>query len=263
MTNRIAADDIRRLLLAKHSKDIAVPECKTGPTLYGNHCKLDFWACKKSWKNCIATGYEIKVYRSDFLQDTKWHKYLSYCHEFYFVSPPDIVMAAELPDGVGLIWTSKNGKRLYTKRKAARRDITVPADLLFYILMWRASIADESSEESGIQYWQRWLEQKQEKRELGCRVGNALRELYKKDVLEARQENRKLKAEIKNLQPLLALCKRLDIDPSSWSSEQRLEEKLIGAMPRDFTYALNGAIERLTAFRDELNKVTPKEGEGE
>ena len=49
-------------------------------------------------------GYEIKVSRSDFVNDTKWQDYLPYCHQFYFVCPPDLIQPDELPKEIGLMY---------------------------------------------------------------------------------------------------------------------------------------------------------------
>jgi hypothetical protein len=75
--------DVKRLLAKKHESDIFVEECKTGPA--GSR-SLDGWAMEKSWANPRIIGYEVKVSRSDFLRDTKWHEYLDTCNEFYFVT---------------------------------------------------------------------------------------------------------------------------------------------------------------------------------
>lgn len=65
--------------------------------------KFDGLAITKSYTKPNIIGYEIKVSRNDFLQDNKWHLYLQYCNEFYFVVPKGLVKKEELPDHVGLI----------------------------------------------------------------------------------------------------------------------------------------------------------------
>lgn len=48
----------------------------------------------------------------------------------YFVCPNGIIQPDELPPDIGLKWVAKTGTRLFTKRKAQRREIELPADLL-------------------------------------------------------------------------------------------------------------------------------------
>lgn len=76
MKSREMVQVITDLLIARHAGDVFVPECKNGSTwetYYSDQrlLKLDGWAMKKSWKNPCMTGYEIKVDRSDFLNDEK------------------------------------------------------------------------------------------------------------------------------------------------------------------------------------------------
>lgn len=79
------AKNILRLLEAKHSKDLLIPECKDGPTQsVSEHLRMDAWVMNRSWAHPCYTAYEIKVTRSDFLNDRKWRGYLPYCNEFFF-----------------------------------------------------------------------------------------------------------------------------------------------------------------------------------
>ena len=65
------ARDIVDLLSTKHSKDLFIPECKDGPTWGASHLRLDAWALTRSWASPCSYGYEIKVSRSDWMQDDK------------------------------------------------------------------------------------------------------------------------------------------------------------------------------------------------
>src|SRR5262245_37558363 len=94
--DRQTAADLRLMLSQRHLGDVFVPECKTGSTGEGL-LKLDAWAMKKSWADPLTWGYEIKVSRSDFTGDQKWHNYLRYCSEFYFVAPLGLIDVDELP----------------------------------------------------------------------------------------------------------------------------------------------------------------------
>lgn len=164
----VKARDVLRLLLIKHSKDVCVPECKTGSSWgssnieYLDHCRrsgkheiyskayrtnsfsqIDLWVMKRSWSNFNIICYEIKVRRSDFLSDRKWPDYLEYCNEFYFATPKDLLKPQEiknLPPQAGLIEASKNMKAMRIKKKAVSMQTEINPMILYYVLMWRADI---------------------------------------------------------------------------------------------------------------------------
>jgi len=103
------AKDIIKLLAQKHARDLFVSECKNGSTWFTEGgLRLDAWVMKRSWASPLTIGYEVKVSRQDFLSDSKWHGYLDYCNEFYFVCPPELIQPNELPPKRVLYWTSKN-----------------------------------------------------------------------------------------------------------------------------------------------------------
>jgi hypothetical protein len=144
------ANKISLLLAKKHSKDLWVPECNTGSAFIGCQ-RLDGWALKRTWSPVTAIGYEIKVSRSDFLRDDKWTGYLGTCHQFYFVCPYGLIQQEELPDDVGLMWVTKKGGRLYTKRKAVRHnpDSDAFSRIMTYVLMSRTRIVSDMWETTG------------------------------------------------------------------------------------------------------------------
>ena len=93
----------------------------------------------------IVTGYEIKVSRQDWRQDTKWPDYLPWCHKLYIVAPEGIVSLDDIDDrDVGLLivreraYGSKVATSLVTKRAARRRPMDPEQALpLLYHLIWR------------------------------------------------------------------------------------------------------------------------------
>ena len=66
---------------------------------------------------------------------------MGYCSQFAFVCPWKLIAPEELPADVGLLYASQNGRRLYTKRKAASRHVEVPETLWRYLLMARTQVA--------------------------------------------------------------------------------------------------------------------------
>ena len=193
---KLTEKDLIDLLLAKHSQDVAVPHCKTGPS-YGNRELgiIDVWVMNKSWVHPKVTAYEIKVNRQDFLKDEKWRGYLPFCNEMVFVTPPKIATADEMPPEVGLITTSVNGTRLYTRKKAQYREVEIPEMIWRYILMNRAQISRHDSRER----WRDWLKQKDEDKTLGLEVERAMGRAVKDRVDKQEDECRKMRREIKQI----------------------------------------------------------------
>ncbi len=259
----ITAHQVLKLLAAKHSKDIFVPECKTGPTQVGHHQRLDAWAMPRSWVNHTTIGYEIKVSRQDFLGDKKWRGYLEFCHQFYFVCPPGIIEPSELDEGIGLLVTSKNGTRLYTKRKAAFRDIQIPTPLWIYILMCRVTIEREYNYENRdqIEFWRNWLEKKGKYKDVGYRVSSRLRELFRQKVDLVQSENEKLRRSIDNLQEIKTFCDTNRISYDGLGSRRWELEKMIDQTNGKQTLSeARRLIKTLTEFALQMETLT-KDGQ--
>ena len=174
------AADLSLLLAARHSEDVWVPECKDGPTQMGpGMLQLDGWAMKRSWSKPCMYGYEIKVSRSDFARDEKWHGYLPLCNRFSFVCPRGLIEPMELPPEVGLLWATKAGTKLIQKKPAAYREIKFPEMLFTYILMCRTTVGTERNPDGNAQYWRKWLETRDERRGLGQRVSAETAKRYR------------------------------------------------------------------------------------
>lgn len=186
-----SAEQLLGLLRAKHEKDVFVTECKTGPswaTARPTASRLDAWALKRSWTPVETIGYEIKVDRRDFQADKKWGEYLRYCHKFFFVSPAGLVQPAEIPAGVGLLWTAGE-HRLVTKVPAARREpeAAAAAELMVYVLMSRVRVVADMWEANGVhpvdmprgaaraEQIRRWVAQAEEHGRLAEFVGGHVR----------------------------------------------------------------------------------------
>lgn len=220
MKNKITAKTILNLLLKKHNKDLCIPECKTGSIWWTKKIfRIDLWVMRKSWTKPHTYCYEIKVNRQDFLRDDKWREYLKYCSDFYFVATPGIINANELDNEVGLIITSINGKKLYTKKKAiSRLDIEIPESLFRYILMWRSDQKDENKIISAKNYWKGWLNEKKIDRTFGHNVSKKIRKIIEKEIKEKEIENRYLKNENYNLQEVKEIMIELGFNQNDLKS---------------------------------------------
>ena len=119
---RVTSTDIKLALKEMHlaRSSYFITECKNGSTYFPpaqGLLKFDGLAITKSYTKPCIIGYEIKVSRGDFLQDGKWHLYLQYCNEFYFVVPHGLVKKDELPDNVGLIYYNPDTQALRTVKR--------------------------------------------------------------------------------------------------------------------------------------------------
>lgn len=243
------------LLAQKHSTDVFVPECKDGPTHGASHVRLDAWVLSSSWAHPCVTGYEIKISRSDFLQDQKWPSYLDLCNQLYFVCPTGLIAPTELPAEVGLMWVSKTGTRLYTKKKAPHRNVTIPEDVYRYVLMCRARITRENLPADKRAFWERWLEDRNADDDFGRMVGGRIAKHYAENVLRVETENERLKALVAGYADVRKFMESLGLNPDSswdanrWKIEGKLEEQRFG-IPR----RLRGQLEALFRAADDARK---------
>lgn len=251
MSKKVTARDIKISLAGFHEKDYFITECKTGSTYFPppqGLLKFDGLAITRSYTKPCITGYEIKVSRSDFLQDNKWHLYLQYCNEFYFVVPKGLISKEELPDNVGLIYYYPDSGTLRKKKKALWRDIEEPVGVYKYIIFSRLDQERIPFYESRAEYAEDYLKDKAYKRQLGKTLGtrltNDLQEAY--DRLETLKSTEK---KINLLDEIKAVLQKHNIGTFCWNNEEyikELEEALGSAYPKeldkvtsDLEYALN------------------------
>ncbi len=222
----LSAAEIVELLAEKHSDDVFVPECKSGPTQFGGHDRIDAWVMPKSWAHPDVIGYEVKVDRADFMRDQKWPRYLDLCNLLYFVAPRGVIFPSELPAEVGLMEVSTGGRRIITKRRAARRDVTIPEDVFRYVLMCRAVITRErSTPVDRSEFWQQWLRKREDDRRLGHEVGGRIAKLYAENVERVDRELSQLRLEIEGLKDTRQILAELGVDSlPRWRREQTIRD---------------------------------------
>lgn len=260
----VNADTIAKLLEAKHASDVFVSECKNGPSVYGSHLRLDAWAMNRSWANNQITGYEIKVSRSDWTRDQKFHQYAHVCNLLYVVAPSGIVDPSELPEGVGLMVPSKNATRLYIKVKAAHREPDPEAliVLMQYILMSRASIhrpypslVRPTERPATLAYWEWWLETREMDYEFGQRVGGEISKALHQRNEQLHRENEGLKTRIESIAAWSEVLEAMGIDaewkPDSYAGERTLEQIRTG-LPDDLRRAIPNALRRIKSLAEDL-----------
>jgi len=255
-------------LRSKHGKDVFVPECKTGGTWQGGHQSLDAWAIKPSWANPLVTGYEIKISRSDFVNDDKWKSYMDYCNAFYFVCPTGLIQPDELPANVGLMWVARTGTRLYTKRKAPWRDVEIPESIYRYILFSRCKIVPPNyySDKVGADYWQEWLKVKQENKELGWLVSQSIRKTVEDQIDTVRAENKAIKNKMDSYDMILSALKAYDLvdelgNPVHKYSLDRKMKQIVGVLPAGLLENIRQAINSLESTHGRLSIVGSEAGQ--
>lgn len=101
---------------------------------FGNKI-LDAIAIPVSWSPRTVIGYEIKVSRSDFLNDQKYPHYMETCNLFYFVVPKGLIDKNEVPDRVGIL--EYNNGRLRQTKKASYSRVEINADMLFHCIFYK------------------------------------------------------------------------------------------------------------------------------
>lgn len=258
--NENTTASILALLQNRHSDDVFVAECKDGPTHGGSHRRLDGWAMKRSWVNPCVIGYEIKVSRANFLSDEKWQDYLPMCNQLYFVCPWGLIQPPEVPAEVGLLWASKTGTRLYSKAKAAHREVKIPETVWRYILMCRSKITRENQVGSKREFWESWLVQKKIDDRFGYSVGKALGQRIDEEITKARAENKRLQDLMQNYEGIRDTLKHFDIDPdkpyecSAWQVEHKLE-KAKSVIPDGLLYRLESLSKQAISVRDQLKEI--------
>lgn len=249
-----SAQKILDLLAGKHAGDVFVPECKDGPTHSAAHQRMDAWVMKKSWAHPLCIAYEIKVSRGDFVNDNKWRGYLGYCNEFYFVCPSRLIVVDELPTEIGLLWVTRTGGRLLTKRKAVYRDVQIPDSVFRYILMCRAGIGEAPQMQTPAERWRDWLAEKGENQELGWRVSKRIRELVQERITNARSQNRRLEGQQKKYAEIAAVCDELGITVGAlWDVRGTVKRKIAEANGAQLARQIGELVSGLDRLKTQLS----------
>lgn len=261
---KVTSTEIKIALEHMHGgyKDYFITECKTCSTYFPDPQGLlifDGLAITKSYTKPNIIGYEIKVSRGDFLQDNKWHLYLQYCNEFYFVVPKGLISKEEIPENVGLIYYNPDNKTLKKVRKAKnRRDIEDPVGVYKYIIYSRLEQDRIPFYESKAEYAKDYLEDKKEKKYIGSTLGTKmakdLEEAYKRlDNLSHTED------ELENWYKVKKLLKKYDLLGWGWHRKEDqwlndLEQALKSSYPKELDSirdTLQRAINNLDKIKEE------------
>ncbi len=174
---KITSTEIKMALAEYQPKDFFISECKTDSTYFAGPQGLlifDGLAVTRSYTSPCITGYEIKVSRSDFQRDNKYHLYLQYCNEFYFVVPAGLLKKEEIPDDMGLIYYYPETGKLMKKKRALYRKIEEPVGVYKYIIYSRLEPDRTPFYEEKADYAKAYLEDKADKQAVGRRLGSKM-----------------------------------------------------------------------------------------
>jgi len=236
--SKVTSRDIKIALAKRHmGRDLFFEECKNGPTGTGTLI-FDALAIAKSWAHPNIIGYEVKVSRGDFHRDNKYSQYRKYVNEFYFVVPTGLIERAEVEDNIGLIYYNPKTMQLTTKRKAIY-DSTIQPDteMLMYILMNRGYGDHIPFYSTTKEYFQAWLDNKRDNRELSYAVKSKL--VNQLRVLE--EENRRYsraKEEDKQFSRIIEVLRKHDIH--TWGNyEEQLDKALSNGRPPKLDIAIS------------------------
>ena len=101
----MTSQDIKNVLqssFAFNTSSIFVPEYTQG--------ELRADAIVINTKQRWIRGFEIKVSRSDFLQDDKWILYSQFCSSLSFACPEGLIQPNEVEKPFGLLWILEKSK---------------------------------------------------------------------------------------------------------------------------------------------------------
>lgn len=261
---KVTSTDIKLALKDMHSGRASyfITECKTCSTYFPDPQGLlifDGLAITKSYTKPNIIGYEIKVSRSDFLQDNKWHLYLQYCNEFFFVVPKGLVKKDELPENVGLIYYDPDTSNLRTVKKALYRQIEEPVGVYKYIIFSKLEEDRIPFYEDKAEYARDYLKDQKDKKYIGFTLGSKmakdLEEAYKRLEAVGHKE-----ADIERWEKVEKLLRKHDLLGWSWYKDdswlEDLEKALNSSYPKELELtldALKREVNRLEKLKEECN----------
>lgn len=129
------------LAQAKGTNFIEVPLGSVWLNRFEGPGQADVITVKPSYNKFNLDIYEVKVARSDLLNDIKsekYKKYLPHCNRLYFAIKSGICEKSEIPDDVGLIIRGENGWK--TIKTAKKRDVEFNQEMLLSLIFFRGRV---------------------------------------------------------------------------------------------------------------------------
>lgn len=255
---KVTSTEIKKALAGYHPKDYFITECKTCSTYFPDPqgmLKFDGLAITRSYTCPCITGYEIKVSRSDFLGDNKWHLYLQYCNEFYFVVPEGLVAKDEIPGDAGLIYYYPKTGKLLKKKRAVYRKIEEPIGVYKYIIYSRLDQERIPFYEERAEYAKAYLANRSEKRKIGKRLGSKMA----KDLNDCQERLERLNGVENQLEQFHKIEKVLEKHQIfGWRWHSNMDDAikdLDDALSSSYPKGLGGVEDKLQSALDMLKKI--------
>lgn len=258
------ADEVLRGLSRIHTGDFWTTEVKDGPTAArnGGAMRIDGVAISRSWAHPRFVGYEVKVSRSDWLRDDKWHAYTEFCHEFYIACPSGLIQPEEVPQDVGLAWVSPDTLHVTRKRKAVFQKIEPDAWFLMYLIYSKLDSDRYPFFSSAVEYWEAFVRSRAHRHNLGAQVSGALKEHIEdltREVVRARDQ-------IAEFERVKSEMRSAGLEAGEWGTSYTLRNVLRewrqgGGTPEDLRqlrYRLQSARTQIDAVIDGLTSKAEK-----
>jgi len=172
--SKTTENSVTKALKKRYSDHIFASQVKLGSA--GSKI-IDAVAIKKTWSPITAIGFEIKVSRSDFVNDNKYPEYMKACTNFYFVAPNGIIKDDEIPKDVGLMIYYPESGTLKIKKKAPYLKHEVKPEMLLHIMFWKF---EQYNAPKTRQEHLDDLKAKTESMEYGSKIASKIRELEQK-----------------------------------------------------------------------------------
>jgi len=253
------ADLILRALARRHTSDIFLTEVKTGPTLTaskGELRRIDALVIKQSWARPLFTAYEVKVSRSDFLNDDKWTEYLPYCHRFYFACPAGLIQRDEVPDPAGLAWVDPDTLEVSVRKAARSRMIDIPWELLYYIVISKLESDRHPFFSSQREMLEVWVEDKTKRKWLGLEVATRMAERVREAeyaIFRAEIAERELERYKKGFSQLWAVMKECGWPVLPIFTDEGLDRVTLSSLREAFSVGSSPVVNRL--INDAIEKL--------
>lgn len=164
--------------LAAHLRGYARPamiwtDMQLGPA---GSPRPDVYAIEPTYTRMAATAFEVKVSRSDFLNDVQAGKalgYLKFATALIFAAPKGMLRKSEIPDGCGLIERGDQGWR-YAKRATVHPLDTLPRDAWMKLLIDGRERDQGAGKEIRARQANEWVQHERARKMLGEDLGRLL-----------------------------------------------------------------------------------------
>lgn len=233
---RITATTIKNMLeaRAKGNNHVFFDEVTDyGRHIAGRQSRIDAIALKIGYTKFQLWGYEVKVNRQDFLRDEKWHQYLEMCNSLYFVCPHGVIAKDEVPAEAGLMYVTKNGRRLRIVKKAPYRHVEYSPKYFLGMIFNKCGVLHEQDDRKyRLQCAIKKASMEEDCVSLGVQLGSKLagelqKQRYHQEELERELEQLKAVKEYLDEQGIIVDGRKRRFGPGPVERLERLKKKAL------------------------------------